>query len=90
MRRFVLFICIGIICMISFALQAQQSWLKLEAGTEFSVALRIDNTLWAWGFNGNGQLGLTGNHHTTCRLAISQKESISSPSVGVLICFGIK
>jgi len=47
MRRVVLFICIGIICMISFALQAQQSWLKLEAGTEFSVALRIDSTLWA-------------------------------------------
>ena len=36
---------------------AQHTWLKVAAGTEFTMALRSDSTIWSWGFNGNGQLG---------------------------------
>jgi alpha-tubulin suppressor-like RCC1 family protein len=36
--------------------QAQDSWLKVEAGTEFSVALKSDSTLWSWGRKHNVQL----------------------------------
>jgi alpha-tubulin suppressor-like RCC1 family protein len=35
-----------------------QSWQKVSAGMEYSMALGVDGTLWAWGFNGNGQLGI--------------------------------
>ena len=35
-----------------------QVWLKISCGTQFTVALRSDSTLWSWGFNGNGQLGI--------------------------------
>ena len=35
-----------------------QQWIKVEAGTYSSVALRSDGTLWSMGFNGNGQLGI--------------------------------
>lgn len=36
-----------------------QSWVKVSAGTEFSIALKSDGTLWAWGVNNYGQLGAT-------------------------------
>lgn len=33
-------------------------WEKVSAGGEYSVALRSDGTLWSWGGNVNGQLGV--------------------------------
>ncbi|MCX5977325.1 MAG: fibronectin type III domain-containing protein [Coprothermobacterota bacterium] len=33
----------------------------LEAGSYHSLALKGDGTVWAWGYNGNGQLGLGDN-----------------------------
>ena len=34
-------------------------YLKTECGTEFTLALRSDSTLWATGQNGNGQSSVT-------------------------------
>ena len=42
---------------------SQTTWSKVDGGTEFSIALKSDSTLWAWGNNGNGQLGI--NNTTT-------------------------
>ncbi|RYF88329.1 MAG: T9SS type A sorting domain-containing protein [Chitinophagaceae bacterium] len=42
--------------------QTNLHWKKVSSGTEFNIALRSDSTLWSWGFNQNGQLGLG---HTT-------------------------
>jgi hypothetical protein len=35
-------------------------WSSVTAGDSHTVAVRSDGTLWAWGYNNNGQLG-TGN-----------------------------
>jgi alpha-tubulin suppressor-like RCC1 family protein len=35
-----------------------QLYKEVKGGTEFSLALSDDGTLYSWGFNGNGQLGL--------------------------------
>ena len=51
------------IILIGLALPAQ-TWLKASAGAEYSLALRSDGTLWSWGFNGNGQLGLNTSEST--------------------------
>ena len=33
------------------------TWRSVAAGYNHNVAIRQDGTLWAWGFNSNGQLG---------------------------------
>ena len=32
-------------------------WMTVQAGDDFSVALKDDNSLWTWGYDGNGRLG---------------------------------
>lgn len=34
-----------------------QCWKTVATGAEHTVAIKADGTLWAWGFNGQGQLG---------------------------------
>jgi alpha-tubulin suppressor-like RCC1 family protein len=36
---------------------AETNWTQISAGTGFSLALRNDGSLWAWGRNDEGQLG---------------------------------
>lgn len=36
---------------------SQTNWKSVATGTYHSLALKTDGTLWAWGFNGTGQLG---------------------------------
>lgn len=33
-------------------------WKQISAGANHSAAVRIDGTVWAWGYNGQGELGL--------------------------------
>ena len=37
---------------------ALTNWLSVACGTYFTTAIKTDGTLWSWGNNGNGQLGL--------------------------------
>jgi alpha-tubulin suppressor-like RCC1 family protein len=37
---------------------ALTSWLKISGGRYFVQAIKTDGTLWAWGGNNQGQLGL--------------------------------
>jgi alpha-tubulin suppressor-like RCC1 family protein len=37
---------------------ALTTWSRVAAGNAFSVAVKTDGTLWSWGFNNTGQLGL--------------------------------
>ena len=47
------------ICTTISSASAQTTYTHVECGTEFTIAVRSDSTLWAWGFNANGQLGTT-------------------------------
>lgn len=37
---------------------ALSTWLKISAGAYFNLAIKTDGTLWSWGLNSFGQLGL--------------------------------
>ena len=37
------------------------NWLQVSCGGYFALAIKTDGTLWGWGYNGNGQLGLGNN-----------------------------
>jgi alpha-tubulin suppressor-like RCC1 family protein/Leucine-rich repeat (LRR) protein len=45
-----------LIILSCFQIKAQ-CWKTIAAGSEHTIAIRTDGTLWAWGFNGNGELG---------------------------------
>lgn len=50
-----------IITLFFLTLQLQafsQCWRSLGSGSEFSVGIKMDGTLWSWGLNSSGQLGL--------------------------------
>lgn len=55
MKKVLLFTVI-FYCTIA-SLTAQTTYTHVECGTEFTLALRSDSTLWTWGYNANGQLG---------------------------------
>lgn len=49
-----------LISIFAFGQPGTVCWREISAGTNFSMAIKQDGTLWGWGSNGN-KLGLNGN-----------------------------
>jgi alpha-tubulin suppressor-like RCC1 family protein len=39
------------------------NWKSVAAGQRYTIALKTDGTLWSWGYNSNGQLGVNDTTH---------------------------
>jgi gliding motility-associated-like protein len=57
-RYFYLFITALSVVLVGYSQPANQCWKVISAGGRFTVAIKADGTLWAWGENAFGQLGL--------------------------------
>lgn len=66
------------------------TWSAVSAGSEFVIALKNNGTLWAWGYNYNGQLGNgnTTTQHTPIQIGLDSTWVFIS--AGNKHSFGIK
>lgn len=62
----------------------------VSAGDYFSVALRKDGTVWAWGANDGGQLGDGTNSSSTKPVQVSGLTSITAIAAGASHCLALK
>jgi alpha-tubulin suppressor-like RCC1 family protein len=44
--------------MVPFQIGVDSDWKQVSAGAAHTLAVKNDGTLWAWGSNGVGQLGI--------------------------------
>lgn len=80
-----------IVCLLLFQNAEAQTWGKTSAGMEFSMGLQSDGTLWAWGFNGNGQLGVGSlNQQEVLPLQVPGGAEWQDVSAGAFHCLGLK
>jgi alpha-tubulin suppressor-like RCC1 family protein len=75
-------------------------WCKVSGGTNHSLGLRQNGTLWAWGYNGSGGLGtnnttsssspvsVVGGFTDWCQLWAGNKNSFGIRTNGVLYAWG--
>ena len=66
------------------------TWLRLSAGQEFTHAIRADGTLWAWGRNGEGQLGDGTAFLRTAPVQIGPDANWQQVSAGVSFSIALK
>ncbi len=64
---------------------------SIAAGHVFSLALKNDGTVWAWGTNGNGQLGLphTATYYSATPVQVGGLSGIQAISAGYRFCLAL-
>jgi len=69
----------------------ESSWSSVAAGYYHSLAIKTDGSLWAWGLNGNGQLGLGDDDDRSSPVQVGGEETTwSSVAAGGHYSLAIK
>lgn len=66
------------------------SWLVVGAGLHHGAGLQADGTLWTWGDNGYGQLGVSGRPRTSTPSQLGTESNWHALAVGALANAAIK
>lgn len=75
---------------ITMNAQEDITWEKISAGTEYSIAIASDGTLWGWGNNGNGQLGINNTLTQTIPAQAGSDTDWADISAGAFHALGLK
>ncbi len=67
-----------------------RDWEAVAAGRRFSLALKSDGTLWAWGANGNGQLGVGDGAQRTSPTRVGRDADWAAVAAGWNHAAGLK
>ena len=59
------------------------NWADVSAGANFSIAVKTDGTLWTWGINGDGQLGVGDQTTHTTQVQVGTATDWMSVFAGV-------
>jgi len=71
-------------------LGTDNDWKTAEVGFGFSMAIKLDHTLWGWGGNGDGQLGNGTNENNFLPTQIGTDADWDDINVNWRSCSGIK
>ena len=71
---------------------ALANWLKVTSGSycNFAVAIKTDGTMWSWGSNNNGQLGISSTYNQSSPVQIGALTSWANVSIGFAFAMAIK
>ena len=58
------------------------NWASVSGGSYYTVAIKTDGSLWAWGYNAYGQLGNGTNSNTSTPIQIGTATDWASVSAG--------
>ncbi len=76
---------------LAFSINANaQCWSQISTGTLHTLAIKTDGTLWAWGYNGFGQLGDGTNTNNNASTQIGTATNWSQISTGGYHTIAIK
>ena len=78
-----------LVLLFAFQMNAQ-CWQKISAGINHTLGVKADGTLWAWGKNDVGQLGLGNNTNKTTPTQIGTASNWVFVSAGYSTSFAIK
>jgi alpha-tubulin suppressor-like RCC1 family protein len=69
---------------------ALTTWSQVAAGAQHSLAVKTDGTLWSWGFNGSGCLGLGDDANRSSPVQVGALTGWSQVAAGRDFSFSIK
>jgi len=67
-----------------------ENWVSVSGGENFSLAIKADGTLWAWGYNNRGQLGISTTTNADTPTQIGTDDNWISIAAGIRHSLAIK
>lgn len=71
-------------------LDSSAKWIDISTGNNFQMAIQANGTLWAWGDNGFGQLGLGNNSSTNTLTQVGTDDNWTTVSCGEFFTLALK
>ena len=69
---------------------ALTNWLRVSGGSSVSFAIKTDGTLWSWGINNSGNLGLNDRVYRSSPVQVGALTDWARVSAGGSVCAAIK